>query len=74
MPEVSTERAKLGYGLAEDEGEAFWLFGMLETIKIGRDDTAGPTAWSRSSPPRGSDRPGMSIATRTSGSTSSRAS
>jgi len=41
MSEVSTERAKLGYGLGEDEGEAFWLFGMLETIKIGRDDTAG---------------------------------
>ena len=41
MSDVSIERAKLGYGLGEDEGEAFWLFGMLETIKIGRDDTAG---------------------------------
>jgi quercetin dioxygenase-like cupin family protein len=41
MSDVSTERAKLGYELGKDEGEAFLLFGMLETIKIGRDDTAG---------------------------------
>jgi quercetin dioxygenase-like cupin family protein len=38
---VSEERAKLGYALDENEGEAFWLLGMLETIKISRDDTAG---------------------------------
>ena len=25
----------------DDEGEAFWLLGMLQTIKIGRDDTDG---------------------------------
>jgi quercetin dioxygenase-like cupin family protein len=38
---TSTERTRLGYGLGEEEGEAFWLFGMLATIKIGADDTAG---------------------------------
>ena len=38
---VSSERTKLGYGLGNDEGEAFWLLGMLQTIRIGRDDTDG---------------------------------
>ena len=33
--------SKLGYGLGKEEGEAFWLLGMLETIKIGEEDTAG---------------------------------
>jgi quercetin dioxygenase-like cupin family protein len=37
----STERAKFGYGLGKEEGEAFWVLGMLETIKIGREDTDG---------------------------------
>ena len=41
MTTIAPERAKLGYGLAADEGEAIWLLGMLQTIKIGRDDTAG---------------------------------
>jgi quercetin dioxygenase-like cupin family protein len=41
MSVTSTERAKLGYGLGKEEGEAFWLLGMLETIKIGGEDTAG---------------------------------
>jgi len=41
MSDVSTERAKLGYRLGKEEGEAFWLLGMLETIKISMDDTAG---------------------------------
>jgi quercetin dioxygenase-like cupin family protein len=41
MSEVSIERAKLGYRLGKEEGEAFWLLGMLETIKISVDDTAG---------------------------------
>jgi quercetin dioxygenase-like cupin family protein len=41
MTAVADERAKLGYGLGCDEGEAFWLLGMLETIKIGGADTAG---------------------------------
>ena len=39
MTAVADERAKLGYGLGSDEGEAFWLLGMLETIKIGGADT-----------------------------------
>ncbi len=38
---TTPERAKLGYGLGKEEGEAFWLLGMLETIKIGGEDTAG---------------------------------
>jgi quercetin dioxygenase-like cupin family protein len=34
-------RAKLGYLLDNNEGEAFWLLGMLETIKISAEDTGG---------------------------------
>jgi quercetin dioxygenase-like cupin family protein len=41
MSVTSIERAKLGYGLGKEEGEAFWLLGMLETIKIGGKDTGG---------------------------------
>jgi len=41
MTVVSAERAKLGYGLGAEDGEAFWLLGMLETIKIAGADTAG---------------------------------
>jgi quercetin dioxygenase-like cupin family protein len=41
MTAVSPDRAKHGYLLDEDEGEAFWLLGMLQTIKIGREDTNG---------------------------------
>ena len=41
MSVTSIERAKLGYGLGKDEGEAFWLLGMLETIKISGEDTDG---------------------------------
>ena len=41
MATIPAERAQAGYALANDEGEAFWLLGMLQTIKIGRDDTAG---------------------------------
>ena len=41
MSEVSTERAKFGYRLGAEEGEAFWVLGMLETIKVSREDTAG---------------------------------
>jgi len=41
MSATSTiERTKLGYGLSEEEGEAYWLFGALVTIKVGEDDTA----------------------------------
>lgn len=38
---LAGDRARLGYALANDEGEAFWLLGMLQTVKIGRDDTDG---------------------------------
>ena len=38
---ISKDRATLGYSLGNDEGEAFWLLGMLQTIRIGRDDTDG---------------------------------
>jgi quercetin dioxygenase-like cupin family protein len=35
------DRAKSGYALARNEGEAFWLLGMLQTVKIGSADTGG---------------------------------
>ena len=41
MSVISVERAKSGYALAHDEGEAFWLLGMLQTVKVGRADAAG---------------------------------
>jgi quercetin dioxygenase-like cupin family protein len=41
MSTATTDRATQGYGLTHDEGEAFWLLGMLETVKIGRADTNG---------------------------------
>lgn len=41
MSVITEERAKSGYALAQNEGEAFWLLGMLQTVKIGKTDTAG---------------------------------
>ena len=41
MSTIAQERAEAGYALDADEGEAFWLLGMLQTIKIGKNDTAG---------------------------------
>ena len=41
MSTATADRATRGYGLAHDEGEAFWLLGMLQTVKIGRADTDG---------------------------------
>ncbi len=41
MTVIASEQAKLGYGLGRDEGEAFYLLGMLETIKIGGEETGG---------------------------------
>jgi len=38
---TTSERTKLGYGLHGEEGEDFWLFGALVTIKISAEDTAG---------------------------------
>ena len=34
MAAIAPDRAQLGYALHENEGEAFWLLGMLQTIKI----------------------------------------
>jgi len=41
MTTTSDERAKLGYLLNENEGEAFWLLGMLEAVKISGEATDG---------------------------------
>src|SRR3954462_3316059 len=41
MTVVSAERAKHGYRLGADEGEAHWLLGMLEIVKISGKDTGG---------------------------------
>ncbi len=41
MTAVAPDRAQLGYVLDENEGEAFWLLGMLQTIKISGRDTGG---------------------------------
>ena len=41
MTAVTAERAKDGYLLGKDEGEAHWLLGMLEIVKISGADTDG---------------------------------
>ena len=41
MTVASAERAKDGYLLGKDEGEAHWLLGMLEIVKISGADTNG---------------------------------
>lgn len=41
MSTAAADRATRGYGLAHDEGEAFWLLGMLQTVKIGKADANG---------------------------------
>ena len=41
MMVASAERAKQGYLLGKDEGDAFYLFGMREIIKISGQDTNG---------------------------------
>ena len=41
MTTVTAERAKDGYLLGKDEGEAHWLLGMLEIVKISGADTGG---------------------------------
>jgi quercetin dioxygenase-like cupin family protein len=41
MAVVSQENARLGYLLDSGEGEAFWLLGMLEVVKIGGASTNG---------------------------------
>src|ERR1700752_4295849 len=41
MTAVAETRSCEGYTLARNEGEAFWLLAMLETVKIGTSDTDG---------------------------------
>ena len=41
MTAVSAERARHGYLLDKDEGDAYWLLGMLEVVKISGADTNG---------------------------------
>jgi mannose-6-phosphate isomerase-like protein (cupin superfamily) len=41
MTTTASDRSTFGYALAHDEGEAFWLAGMLQTVKIGSADTGG---------------------------------
>ncbi len=38
---TTADRGTTGYALAHDQGEAFWLAGMLETVKISGADTGG---------------------------------
>jgi quercetin dioxygenase-like cupin family protein len=38
---IPLDRAELGYSLDDEEGEAFWMLGMLQTVKIGKEDTGG---------------------------------
>jgi hypothetical protein len=53
MATIAPQRVQLGYALHEDEGEAFWLLGMLQTIKISRDDTDGADPRPPPGPPPG---------------------
>src|SRR3954469_13052484 len=41
MTVVSAKRASDGYSLGNDQGEAHWLLGMLEVVKISGADTDG---------------------------------
>ena len=41
MTVVAAERVQHGYLLGNDEGEAYWLLGMLQVIKISGKDTNG---------------------------------
>jgi mannose-6-phosphate isomerase-like protein (cupin superfamily) len=41
MTTATADRATQGYALTHEEGEAFWLTGMLQTVKIGGADTNG---------------------------------
>jgi hypothetical protein len=41
MTTTTADRSTLGYALAHDEGEAFWIADMLQTVKVGRADTGG---------------------------------
>ena len=72
MVTMTEDRATRGYALAQNEGEAFWLLGMLQTVKIGRADTGGAYGMLEIVVPPDSDRRGMCTPRRTSGSTCSK--
>jgi quercetin dioxygenase-like cupin family protein len=57
MAIIAPGRDRLGYVLDDKEGEAFWLLGMLQTIKIGSDDTAGQLGLIEVVVPAGSGSP-----------------
>ena len=57
MATIAPDRNRLGYVLDDKEGEAFWLLGMLQTIKIGSDDTAGQLGLIEVVVPAGSGSP-----------------
>jgi len=57
MATIAPDRDRLGYVLDDKEGEAFWLLGMLQTIKIGSDDTAGQLGLIEVVVPAGSGSP-----------------
>ena len=57
MALIAPGRDRLGYVLDDKEGEAFWLLGMLQTIKIGSDDTAGQLGLIEVVVPAGSGSP-----------------
>ncbi len=72
MTVTPADRATSGYALAHNEGEAFWLLGMLQTVKIGRADTGGAYGMLEIVVPPGSDRRGTCTPKRTNGSTCSK--
>jgi quercetin dioxygenase-like cupin family protein len=41
MSAIAADQAKDAYRLGKDEGEAYWLLGMLEVVKISGADTDG---------------------------------
>lgn len=46
MLTMTTDRATRGYALAQDEGEAFWLLGMLEMCSRGTSPyTSATRVW-----------------------------
>src|SRR5689334_54022 len=54
---IAPKRAQAGYVLDENEGEAFWLLGMLETVKISSADTGGEYGMLEAAVPAGVGSP-----------------
>jgi quercetin dioxygenase-like cupin family protein len=74
MTAISVERAKDGYRLGKDEGEAYWLLGMLEIVKISGADTGGEFGLLEVTVRAGEGSPWHVHPERTSGSMSSKGS